>query len=307
MRPSKLLLAITIFGIGFTVVQVRAYAQDSQLNIQDRVDSLRLYSGAIATRPDEGVLTGREDLVLLVKRKLFEAYLSPSAQYTNNAFLSERNSKDDRLISLTGGLRASTVIDNLFSVFADLSMTGTRYDKHEQLDYNVIQGAVGVGYGSGPWVSNLSYAPAYVYDDNMKDHIVSLHRVSGYLSRSFIADRNVFFSPYVSLQITPSDPHEYGFYQADLGVQGTVMLHQDVRLSMGPRVYAKRYFDYFEKVTGKERKDTGVSFNLNAEWAPNPNMSLSVGTSFTDHNSNLRGSDYNAFTASPSLRLSIRF
>ncbi len=307
IRPSKLLLAAALFVIGMPAMCGHAFAQDGQSNIQERIDSLGLSSPAQMMRPDEGVLTGREDLVLLIKRKLFEAYLTPSVQYTNNAFLADKNRKDDRLASLTGGLRVSTVIDNSLNVFADVSMTGARYDKYDQLDYNVIQGVVGAGYNRGSWVTSLSYAPAYVYDDNRKDHIVSLHRLSGYLSRSFILGPRVALSPYLSLQVTPSDPHEYGFYQGDIGVQGIVALHEDVRLSFGPRIYAKKYFDYFEKVTGKERKDTGAGLNLNLQWTPLENVSLSMGATFTTNDSNLRGSDYNAFTASPSLGLSVKF
>ena len=51
-------------------------------------------------------------------------------------------------------------------------------------------------------------------------------------------------SPFIMAQATPSDPNEYGFYQADLGVQGIVALPHYLRLTAGPRVYVKRYFDY---------------------------------------------------------------
>lgn len=307
LRLPNLVLAIAVLITGMTVAYDQAQAQDRQSNIQERIDSLGLFSPAQMTRPDEGVLTGREDLVLLIKRKLFEAYLTPSAQYTNNAFLADKKTKDDRLASLTGGLRVSTVIDNSLNVFADVSMTGARYNKYDQLDYNVIQGVVGAGYNRGSWFTSLSYAPAYVYDDNMKDHIVSLHRISGYLSRSFVASPRIAVSPYISLQISPSDPNEYGFYQGDIGAQGLVMLHENIKLSVGPRLYAKKYFDYFEKVTNKERKDTGAGLNFNLQWTPHQNVSLSMAATFTANNSNLRGNDYNAFTASPSLGLSIKF
>lgn len=307
VRPLNFLVIAALLAISMQVACGDAFAQTGQSNIQERVDSLGLSSPAQMIRPDEGVLTGREDLVLLIKRKLFEAYLTPAVQYTNNAFLADKKAKDDRLASLTGGMRVSTVIDNSLNVFADVSMTGARYDKYDQLDYNVIQGAIGAGYSRGSWSTSLSYAPAYVYDDNMKDHIVSLHRISGYVSRSFILEPRVALSPYLSLQVTPSDPHEYGFYQGDVGIQGIVALHEDVRFSFGPRLYAKRYFDYFEKATGKGRKDTGAGLNLNLQWTPLENLSLSMGATFTANDSNLQGSDYNAFTASPSLGLSVKF
>jgi hypothetical protein len=298
-------LLICVFSLGGGAIPT--YAQDQQTNIEGRVDALTSGAPRIVERPDEAILTGREDLVLLMKRQLFEAYINPSFQYTNNAFLSNANRESDKMASLTGGLRFSTVVANKFNVFADLSMTGARYQSFDQLNYNIIQGSVGASYVNGPWVGSLSYSPTYVYDDNMKDHLVSLHRLSAYFSRSFIAHEKIILSPFILAQATPSDPNEYGFYQGDIGVQAVVTLPHYLRLSAGPRVYVKKYFNYFESITGESREDKGIGVSASLSWNPNPKVALSFNTSFTSNNSNLQTNDYDAFTASPSLRLAVKF
>ena len=303
----KKLIALTLIALAGGVGFNQAVAQDQQANIEERVGSITSTSPRVIERPDEAILTGREDLVLLMKRKLFELYLNPSFQYTNNAFLSNNNRDSDKMASLAGGVSFSTLVANKVNLFADLSMVAARYQHYDQLDYNVIQGSVGAGYNSGPWVTSLSYSPSYVYDDNLKDHLVTLHRMSAYVSRTFIANEKIAFSPFIMAQATPSDPNEYGFYQADLGVQGIVALPHYLRLTAGPRVYVKRYFDYFERFTGTDRKDKGISFTAGLSWNPNPNVALSFNTSFTNNNSNLQANDYDAFNASPSLRFSMKF
>lgn len=306
MRLYKL-LALLVLVLASGGISYPAMAQNTQANIEERIDLLNTTGLPTIERPDEAILTGREDLVLLMKRKLFEAYFNPSFQYTNNAFLSNSNRQSDKAATLTAGLRFSTLVANKVNLFADLSMTSAKYQTFDQLDYNVIQGSLGAAYSNGPWVTSISYSPSYVYDDTMKDHLVTLHRVSAYFSRSFVASEKIMLSPYFIAQLTPSDPNEYGFYQGDLGVQAMVSLPYYLRLTAGPRVYVKKYFDYFESVTGQSREDKGMAFSASLSWNPNENIGLSFNTSFTSNTSNLNANDYDALNASPSLRLSVKF
>lgn len=312
MRFQNLLKIKRYYGFVFSIVLTMSFAgnasaQDQQSTIEQRVESLSQQLPSIFIRPDEKVLTGREDLVLLIKRKLFEAYISPSYQFTNNVFLSNNNRDSDDIFTLNGGLRFSTLVANKVNLFADFSVTGARYSDQSQLNYNAIQGALGVGYMYGVWSTSLSYSPSFVYADDFGDHLVSLHRISASVSRSFMVKDNIVVSPYIVAQVTPSDPNEFGFYQANAGVQAVVGLRPDLKFSVGPRIYTKRYFDFFESQTGEERRDSGAGFSAQLNWTPHKNVSVSADMSFTSNNSTLDNNTYDAFTVSPVVRLSVRF
>ncbi len=282
-------------------------AQDQQSTIEQRVESLSQQLPSVFIRPDEKALTGREDLILLIKRKLFEGYLSPSYQFTNNVFLSNNSRNNDSIFTLNGGVRFSTLVANKVNLFADLSVMLARYNDQNQLDYNAIQGVLGVSYAYGSWSTSLSYSPSFVYNRDLDNRLVNLHRISATVSRGFTIKENVIVSPYIVGQVTPSDPNDFGFYQADIGMQAIIGLRPDLRFSVGPRFYTKRYFDFFEDQTGKERRDSGAGFSAQLNWTPLEKISLSANMSFTSNNSTLTNNTYDAFTISPVVRLSVQF
>ena len=87
-----------------------AWAQTGSVDtIEQRIQQLRP-PAVLALPPEEAILTGREDVVLLRRRKLFTLSANAGYRFTDNAFLSDEFRESDQIFEPTLTLRAATRI-----------------------------------------------------------------------------------------------------------------------------------------------------------------------------------------------------
>ena len=139
------------------------------------------------------------------------------------------------------------------------------------------------------------------------DEIVSFHR--GILSfvRPIALSNQWILAPFVNGQVTYANPSEFSYYQGDVGSNVYYRVQQGLNLRLGVRGSYKNYFDYFESFTTQEREDHAISVSSGFDWKLRDGISFKGDIAFTHNNSTLNANDYDAFTATPSLKLSIRF
>ncbi|MEM8833882.1 MAG: hypothetical protein AAGB32_05010 [Pseudomonadota bacterium] len=280
------------------------YAQNFENNIEQRIED------GVITAEDlleaEEIYGGDEELIILVKPKLYKAYISPSLTYTDNAFLN--GGKDDDLIgTLKTGLEFKTVIANRFDAFANFSADVTEYAENETLNYSTLQSNFGISYTHKNLIMTLGYTSGIVYEDFISDEIISFHRGITSFVRPYRIANNWLFAPYIKGQIRYTNPSEFSYYQGDIGSNLYYRVQQGLNLRFGVRGSYKNYFDYFESFTTQEREDNSISVSSGFDWKLRDGISFKGDIAFTHNNSTLNANDYDAFTATPSLKLSIRF
>ena len=281
-------------------------AAQADLTIDERLERT-LPGPAGPLPPDEAILTGREDIVLLEERMFFTAFLSASETVTSNPSLTSSGSDVDAFFSYNAGLRAATVIDETYRVSAELSMYGAQYAENEALDYAGFGAALAADRSFGPYTAGARYGPQVVFDDEFERHSVTLHRIDVFANRQVALAANALVAPQVTLTAIPADPADYARIAAELAVPVYYSPAPDWLITGRPRVYAGHYFDFFERTTGDTRNDYGGGLALSAAWTPTPWLTLSAALSVGVNRSTLGNLNHEVVTATPSLLLRVRF
>ncbi|MEM6811812.1 MAG: hypothetical protein AAF549_05025 [Pseudomonadota bacterium] len=292
--------------IVLTLLPCFAHAQNTENNIEQRITITPRTPLIDIMREDEPLLTGREDLILLIRPKLFTAYITPSIQYTDNAFLNDQNKENDLITNLKAGIQFDTIIDNRINFFSGLSISAAQYQDNSSLDYSFIEGSVGGQINIHSLFATLSYLPVVIYEDLFEDQIVALHRLNLVIEKPFLLDNGFFISPFISGQLTPSDPADFGYQQITGGIQAIKRWDQFL-FSASASVYQKDYFDYFEDITNESREDRGMTVSTSLQYTYREGITLSASLNFTDNNSSLTQNDYQTITVTPQVRFSFKF
>lgn len=301
-HPLRTALALLAFGTAHS-----AYAQAVDPIAQRLQDDFRAEE-AFNIPPGELNLTGQEDIVLLKYREFFTLSANAGATYTTNAFSSDANKTDDLVYDAGFNARFSTQIAQRYDVFASVGTGISRYEEHNALDYNSLNAQAGVETPIGPYRAGLIYNVSSAYGrDGFSDHLVTLHDLMLTGNRPYRVDADTLIIPQLVLGRTFADPHDYSVWSARFG--GTVVhsLQPGLYLTAGPEVYYRAYDDFFEAATGTSRNDLGVRVSAGINWHVTDGVDLSAQTSFTNNNSSVTNSDYQAFTVAPIARLSVRF
>jgi len=139
--------------------------------IEQRIEQLR----RPAARPlaaEEAILTGKEDIVLLRRAKLFTLSAEANYRHTNNAFLSDNRKESDDIFSPFVSLRAGTRIAQRYDVYAEVSAFGSRYAQNSELDFDAFSGQIGGEMPIAGWLAAASYSATPVYDRGLHNRIV---------------------------------------------------------------------------------------------------------------------------------------
>ncbi|MCG8355842.1 MAG: hypothetical protein MI920_09745 [Kiloniellales bacterium] len=283
-----------------------AAAQTADLTIDERLE--RTLPGPIEPlSPDEAILTGREDIVLLEEREFFTVFAAALASVTSNPSLSNTSSGFDTFFSYNTGARVSTEIAETYRVSAELSTFGAQYADNEALEYAGFGAGLAVDRSFGPYTVGTRYGPQVVYDDEFEKHSVTLHRVDLFANRQVALGVNALAAPQVALSAIPADPSDFARVSAELAVPVYYSPAPDWLISGRPQVYVRHYFDFFEQATGETRNDVGGGFALGTAWTPTPWATLSTTMSVGVNRSTLDNLDHEVFTATPSLLLRVTF
>ncbi|MEJ0062272.1 MAG: hypothetical protein WDO70_03490 [Alphaproteobacteria bacterium] len=270
--------------------------------------SRRAPLNALDLTPEESMLTGHDDLVVLQKRKLFQISANTRETYTTNAFLSDELKHDDFVFDGNVAARAGTRIAQRVDVFAETNLFTSQYAKNHQLSYNGYGGGVGAATSAGKFQFGLNYSAASVYDSHGFDkHSVTLHTVTLGVSRPYAVSANAAIVPQLAVERTMSDPSAYATWTQRAALLGVYGFTPELTGSVGTELAYRNYDDYFESVTGEAREDIGVRIAGAVRWQPVNYVQLAAEIGFGANGSTISSSRYTGFTASPGVSLNIRF
>jgi hypothetical protein len=294
-----MLCATAVFG--------EAQAQTSQLDtIEQRIEQLR----RPAARPlaaEEAILTGKDDIVLLRKAKLFSLSAEATYRHTNNAFLSDNRKVSDDIFAPAVTFRAGTRIDQQYEVYAEVAAFGSRYRDNSQLDFDAFSGRIGGEVPVAGWLVGARYSATPVYERGVDNRIVTLHDLSLSARRIFLLGENTALLPTLTASRVFADPDDFTTYSGRVRALLVHRLTQGLAVYVGPQAYTRHYDDFFEDVTGETRRDYGVTGQAFLVWAPLDWVSLSGLVDVTQNWSTVDDNEYFAWVASPSVRLTLRF
>lgn len=285
------------------VAQAQAPGADT---IEQRMQQLRPPSER-ALPPEEAILTGKEDLVLLQRRKLFTLSGNAEYRYTDNAFLSDDFRESDQIFSPNVGLRVATRIAERYDVYAEAQAYAARYKEHPELDFDGFTGRIGGEMPAGSWLLGASYSGSPVYDKGLHNHLVTLHELQLSARRVVPIDRKTALLPSFHLSRIFADPNDFSTVSGDAGVSVVRQLSGEVVGLVGLQAEGRSYDNYFEELTNETRRDLGLSGRLILVWRPTDWFSASGLVELTRNWSTLKVNDYHNISVAPAVHLTAHF
>ena len=304
-------LCLLFIGARETIMPARAQgatpATDATQTIEERVRQPGAIP-ALDVAQEEAILTGRDDILLLKPRKLFELYAEPGYRFTTNAFLSDQLKHADHYVLGTVGGRVATRVDQKVDVFADAKLFGARYANNPVLDYDAGQGSLGAETPvADGWRAGFSLVGTWVYDRGFDRRLVRLGDFNIPVRKTFQIGDDVLIVPFGAFTRTWSSPRDFMNVQLRGGSTFIHALSAKFYLSVTPSLYWRHYDSFFEPVFNKTREDVNLDGQFGFIWAPAEFVSLSTQIVLTRNWSTLAPNDYRALTAAPTVRLSIKF
>ncbi len=283
-----------------------ALAQTSPNTIEQRIEQLRPPAERPLT-PEEAILTGKEDIVLLRRAKLFTLRAEAGYSFTNNAFLSDDFKDHDRIFLPSLALRAGTRIAERYNVFAEVEVFAARYNDNPELDFDGFTGRLGGEMPLGDWLVGATYSATPVFGDGLDDHLVTLHEFNLGTRRVFPLDEKTALLPSFSISKVYADPSDFSTFAGDAGVTVVRQLADGVFGLLGVRAHARRYDDFFEEATGETRVDYGGGGQAMVVWRPVAWFSMTGLVEVTRNWSTVEVNEYSSVEITPTLRVSARF
>lgn len=257
--------------------------------------------------PEESILTGKDDLVILKRREFFTFNASLAPRYTSNAFLSDDNRQGDVVLDGAANLRAETVIDQRYAVFADAGYLLARHDDLTQLNYDALTAGFGGSMPSGKWTFSASYRLNYVTRPGFDDHILTQNNILGSVYYQLAIDRDTAVFPFISLSRIWADPGDFTNLSATPGANFVHRISPDLLFSAGVQLVGRVYDDFFESATGETRRDFGGNATFGLRWTPHANIIVQGSIGLGRLNSSIDSVDYKEFSATPSVTAQINF
>ncbi len=282
-----------------------AWAQTSD-TIQQRFQQLRPRVEA-PLPPEEAILTGKEDIVLLRRAKLFTLRADAGYRFTNNAFLSDDFKDSDRIFQPSLTLRVGTRIAERYDVFAEVQAFAARYEDNSVLDFDAFTGRLGGEMPLGDWLLGASYSATPVFEKGLDRHLVTLHDITLGARRVFPLDEQTALLPSFSMSRVFADPNDFSTLSGDAGVMVVRQLADGVFGLLGVRAHVRRYDDFFEEATGETRVDYGGGGQAMVVWRPVAWFSMTGLVEVTRNWSTVEVNEYSSVEITPTLRVSARF
>ncbi len=286
------------------VVYGSAWAQTA--TIEQRIEQLRPPAER-PLLPEEAILTGKEDIVLLRRAKLFTLRAEAGYSFTNNAFLSDDLKDSDRIFLPSLTLRAGTRIAERYDVFAEVEAFAARYDDNPELDFDSFTGRLGGEMPLGDWLVGASYSATPVFEKGLDGHLVTLHDITLGARRVFPLDEQTALLPSFSMSRVFADPNDFSTLAGDAGVMVVRQLADGVFGLLGARAHVRRYDDFFEADTGETRVDYGGGGQASLVWRPVEWFSVNGTVEVTQNWSTVAVREYSSVGVTPLLSVNARF
>lgn len=258
--------------------------------------------------PADAILTGRDDVLLLSRRKLFTAQASFEVQYTDNLALSrdERHTGDIGVYDV--GLEAATVIDGKVHVHAQAGILGARYSELSGLDYDAGQVAAGASYRRWGFILAGDWAWQRVYHRGFRGEQLAQHRAVVSLSRPIpLAGGRIVVTPSIGADRAWTDPLVYNSY--GWNAQLAAAWSTSPRTQLGARLAFARhdYPDYFPGFLGVRRRDELTTAEVSLTHAIGRDIAVQLSAGFAQDNSTSDVNGYRAWSGGGAVSLQKRF
>lgn len=257
---------------------------------------------------EEALLTGDTDIVLTRPTRLFTLYGDADTALTDNAFLTRTDRVSDLFFQAQAGIGAGTRVGGLVDLFANASVISVRYQDEDDLDYDAIDGLVGVGLPVGQFRLSATYQPVFVFERSFEDRQLTTHRMRLSASLPLIIGP-LLAQPFAYFERTEADPDDYAAWSGGGGLMLTLALSQRLPiLAFGNFEYQRRdYDDYFPDLVGVEREDDMISAGLGLAWRPRDWGELRLAWDFQHNSSTSDVNRYQANTGHLGLAARLRF
>lgn len=301
----KLLGYASVAGI---VAALTAPAYAAQDTIDQRLENFRM-TGIADVPPEEYLLTGRDDLMLLQERKFFTLSATGRTTFTNNAYLSDQVRKSDTVVDGKVSGKVATKIAQTYDVYAELGAIGSRYMHQQALGYNGITANVG---GEAPindkWRVGVQYGYTMAFlKGGFSEQLVTINDFVAYTNYTLQINPNTLLVPQLSLDRTIAAPSDYNALALDASVSLLHRFRPTVIGVVAVETGYKDYNNYFESITHIDRKDRTYGVNASVRWTPLDAVQLSASFAATHNDSTLLSSDYNAVSISPMVEMKVNF
>ena len=304
MRRWIISLLLALMGMDCSV---ESHAQElGTQTIEQRAQQAQ--EGPILVVPlEEFILTGEEDLVLLRRPKLFTLDSNSSYQFTDNAFLSDKQKTHDYVLSQSLLVRAETRIAQRVDVFVSGSGFLSRYHRNQGLDFSGVTGSAGASWPVDRWVMSLRYEGSAIFDRSFDAHLVTLHNLGLNISTTVGLSQTTALYPFFSVVRVWANPDD--FSNTALVGGGTLVhaLTQTVVVFFQGQVDYKSYDDFFEPSTLEARHDHGARLLAAINWTPQEWVTVNLTGTIARNESTISTLRYTNFVLSPSLLVSFRF
>ncbi len=304
MRHWIVSLIVALMGLGFSS---ESYGQELKTQtIEQRAQHLQ-EAPALAIPHEEFIPAGEDGLVLLRRPKLFAIESNSSYQFTDNAFLSDKQKTHDHVLSQSVLVRVGTRIAQRVEVFASGSGFISRYRQNPGLDFNGVTGSAGASMPLDRWVMSLRYDGSAIYDRNFNAHLVTLHTLEFNVSATVGVSRTAALYPFFSVLRVWANPDD--FSNTALAAGGTLMHSFTPTLAafLQGHVESKFYDDFFEPSTLEARHDYGARLSATLNWVPLEWMTVNVTAAIARNESTISTLRYTNALVFPSLQLFFRF
>lgn len=256
---------------------------------------------------EEFRISDEEDLVLLRRPKLFTVESNSSYQFTDNAFLSDKQKTHDYVLSQSVLAQAKTRIAQRVNVFISGSGLLSRYHRNQGLDFNGVTGSAGASLPIDRWLVSLRYDGNIIFDRDFDSHLVTLHNLGLDFSTTIGFNESTALFPFFTVVRVWANPDD--FSNTTMAGGGTIVfeLSPTVAVFFQGQVDYKSYDDFFEPSTLEARHDYGARMLAALNWTPLDGITVNVTATVARNESTLSTLRYTNVVLSPSLRIFFRF
>ncbi len=301
---SRLTCGVVTFFLCLGFVRPGFAQEGSASGIEQRVGK-QLQKLEPQLPPEELILTGEDDLVLLRRRKFFTVKLDSSFGYVSNAYSSDDNKKHDEVVNENLSLRFETKIAEKYTVFADAGAFLARHVRFTDLNYDGVTGNLGARVPSGPWTFGFGYRASAIIEPGLDTRIVTQNSTSASASYGIAIDKNTSVVPSASASRVWASPDDFTNTSVRLGAAVVHRVAPDLMASLSVQGVKRWYDNYYEETNNQTRRDVGFDASLSLRWTPSENVSMSISSAVGYIDSTLNSSDYFNFSITPMVTLQI--
>lgn len=285
-----------------------AFAQTAPVDpgIDQRIRNLPAPGDAARQAEEEAILTGRDDILLMRRRRFFTLYGSAGINGTTNAGLSPTDPVDDQFANADVGIRIATRLGGAVNVYAEAGLSSTRYFEQDRLDLVAAFGAVGANVELAGFDLDAAYAPVIAWDADWDERQLTQHRFTGSIGRSARVGP-VLVRAAVGGERIEADPEPFANSAAVGSLSGFWPLGTNLAVMASVRGARRWYDDYFEGLLGVERKDWFVEGALGLSYRPAAAITLDMRWTYARNWSTADVSRYEAATGGIAVRAAVRF